>query len=310
MLEPMRDYFRDCISIQARDADRMRASVSFTPDLQGPPEVAHGGGVTAMLFELVRLFQEDREESLRLPQTVRIEATLHREVPLQAPLRAEVKVCDGRWQSRILRGETTLAEAQVQSVEAPLPRLPPETRREWEASQSSPFRVPGYERCLACGLRNPRGAQVRFRYTETLVWERLVPPPHYTTADGSPFPGLLCILGDEIGWWLGALHQGECGLSNRVTVCLGNPVGPGVPLLVLGDRSTVTSSDPKGRIWSSRAAIVTPDWQPVAAVEVQFAGSRAFTKMMLPGFAPGGDLAEVHRAFPRYAGMVSGSPRT
>ncbi|MBI2162725.1 MAG: hypothetical protein HYU32_01075, partial [candidate division NC10 bacterium] len=44
-LEPMEDYFRDRVQIETRDAERMRASVTFTPDLQGPPGAGHGGGV-------------------------------------------------------------------------------------------------------------------------------------------------------------------------------------------------------------------------------------------------------------------------
>jgi hypothetical protein len=39
----------------------------------------------------------------------------------------------------------------------------------------------------------------------------------------------------------------------------------------------------------------------VATAEVQFAGSRAFTKVMLPKFLPDEDPAGLHRAFPRYA---------
>ncbi|MBI2000399.1 MAG: hypothetical protein HYS69_04300, partial [candidate division NC10 bacterium] len=102
-------------------------------------------------------------------------------------------------------------------------------------------------------------------------------------------------------WWLGALRQGECGLSNRVIVCLGEPVLHGVPLLVVGPRSAVTTSDPKERIWQAQASVLTPDWHPVATCEVQFAGSRAFTKMMLPGFVPGEDRAAVRRVFSGYA---------
>ncbi|MBI2163035.1 MAG: hypothetical protein HYU32_02680, partial [candidate division NC10 bacterium] len=161
--------------------------------------------------------------------------------------------------------------------------------------------VPGYAFCLACGLQNARGVQVRFDYNGSLVWKRLVPQAHFRCGDGSLFPGFLCIVCDEVGWWLGALRQGECGLSNRVIVCLGEPVLHGVPLLVVGARSAVTTSDPKGRIWQAQASVLTPDWRPVATTQVQFAGSRAFTKIMLPGFVPGEDRAAVHRVFPGYA---------
>jgi hypothetical protein len=46
--------------------------------------------------------------------------------------------------------------------------------------------------------------------------------------------------------------------------------------------------------------IVTSDWKPVAAAEVEFAGSRAFSKIMLPRFVVGRDSGSLHRTFPRY----------
>jgi hypothetical protein len=297
-LQPMEEYFRDRVRIEARGPEGMQATVTLTPDLQGPPEAGHGGGVTGMLFELVRLFHGDCGNEVRVPRPVKIEAILHREVPLQVPLQATVVPVQGGWVSRILRGERLVAEAGVRPMTEPLAPPAPELRGQWERSRREAHAVPGYEFCLACGLRNPRGVQVRFDYNDQVVWKRLVPQPHFRCADGSLFPGYLCIVGDEIGWWLGALRQGECGLSNRVTVCLGAPVAHDVPLLILGARSAVTTSDPKGRVWQTRAAIMTPDWQPVATTEVQFAGSRAFTKLMLPGFVPGGDRAAVERVFP------------
>lgn len=301
-LQPMEDYFRDRVEIQARDPDRMRASVTFTPDLQGPPGAGHGGGVAAMLFEVVRIFQGEGAGALRIPRPVRIETVLHREVPLGVPLPAEVVATDGGWRSRILRGERPLAEAEVRPLEAPLPSLLSGVRREWELLKGQAHEVPGYEFCLACGLRNVRGAQIRFDYNDTLVWKHLQPQAHFLCADGTLFPGYLCIVCDEIGWWLGALRQGECGLSNRVTVCLGPPVARGMPLLVLGARSAVSTSDPKERVWQTQAAVVTQEWNPVATAEVQFAGSRAFTRMMLPGFLPDRDPDALRRVFPRYAG--------
>jgi len=297
-LQPMEAYFRDRVRIEARGPEGMRATVIFTPDLQGPPEAGHGGGVTGMLFELVRLFHDEGGGEDRVPRPVKIQAILHREVPLEVSLEATVVPMEGGWVSRILRGERSIAEAEVRPIVGPLTPPAPEVRGHWERSRGEASAVPGYEFCLACGLKNPRGVQVRFDYNAQVVWKQLVPQPHFRCADGGLFPGYLCIVGDEIGWWLGALRQGECGLSNRVTLCLGPPVAHGVPLLTLGARSAVTTSDPKGRLWQTRAAIVTLDWQPVATAEVQFAGSRAFTKLMLPGFVSGGDRAAVERIFP------------
>jgi hypothetical protein len=46
--------------------------------------------------------------------------------------------------------------------------------------------------------------------------------------------------------------------------------------------------------------ILSPDWKPVATAEIQFAGSRAFTRKMLPLFLPGSNPEDVNRIFPRY----------
>ena len=309
-LQPMQDFFHDRVSIGTRTPGRMQARVTFTADLQGPPEAGHGGGVTAMLFEMVRLFLDERGGAGLLPRPVRIDVDLHRAVPLETPLTAEVEPRAPGWHSRILREDRLLAEAVVSPMEEALSPVPPEMRRRWEGSNGQADEVPAYEFCLACGLYNARGAQVQFDYNDALVWKRLQPQGHFRCADGSLFPGYLCIVADEIGWWMGALRQGECGLSTRVTVCLGRPVPYGVPLLIVGDRLAVTASDTKGRIWQAPAAIVTPDWELVATARVQFAGSRAFTKAMLPRFLPGRDPAALRRAFPRYAAPVEASEGT
>jgi hypothetical protein len=304
-LQPMEAYFHDRVRIEARTADRLRASVTFPADLQGPPEAGHGGGVTAMLFELVRLFLDERGGAAGIPRPARIDATLHHGVPLETPLLAEVLARHAGWHCRLLRAEQPVAEAVVSPMEPELPPQPAGLRRKWEASHRDAHEVPGYEFCLACGLRNPRGVQVRFDYNDALIWKRLTPQAHFRCADGSLFAGYLMIVCDEIGWWLGALRQGECGLSNRVRVHLGRPVAYGTRLLALGDRSTVSTTDPKGRLWQTQAAVLTEDWTPVATAEVQFAGSRAFTKVMLPRFLPGADPAAVRRVFPRYAREAS-----
>jgi hypothetical protein len=309
-LQPMEDYFHDRVRIETRTRNQMQARVTFPTDLQGPPEAGHGGGVAAMLFELVRLFRDERGGATPMPRPVRIDVAIHRAVPLDTPLAAEVETAEGCWNSRILREDRLVAGAVVSPMLEPLVPVGPEIRRRWEDSNRQAHEVPGYEFCLACGLRNARGAQVRFDYNDALVWKRLQPQAHFRCADGSLFPGYLSIVADEIGWWMGALRQGECGLSTRVTVCLGRPVAYGVSLLIVGDRSAVTASDTKGRIWQTRAAIVTSDWTPVGTADVQFAGSRAFTRVMLPQFLPGGNPAALRRLFPRYAAPPEASECT
>ncbi len=253
-----------------------------------------------MLFEMVRLLEGERRGAIRVPRPVRVEATLHRELPLDTALDAEAERTPGGWCTRIHQQGRPIAEAEVCPLGRPLLPPSPEVRRVWEASQANAREVPGYEFCLGCGFSNPRGAQIRFDYNESVVWKRLTPQAHFRSSDGSLFPGYLCIVCDELGWWLGALRQGECGLSNRVVVYLGGPVGADIPLLAVGARSAVVASDKKGRVWQTALAIVTPEWSPVATAEVQFVGSRAFTKVMLSRFLPGNDPSAIRRAFPKY----------
>jgi len=153
---------------------------------------------------------------------------------------------------------------------------------------------------VGCGLKNPRGAQVRFDYNDAWMWKRLIPQAHFRTADGTLVPGYHAIVGDELGWWLGAVQQGECGLSSRLSLTLCPAIPHGTPLIAVGNRRALTTNDPKGCIWRAPVTILTEEWQPVAAAEVQFAGSRAFTRMMLPRFLWDADRTALQRVFPRY----------
>lgn len=305
-LTPLDAYLRERIAVSDRAADRLQATVRFTPELQGPPDSGHGGGITALLFELVRILVGERPGELRIPRPVRIEVTLHRPMPLETAISAEVAAAEGGWRARLAEGERVIVEAEIRPVPDPLPGPGPADRRAWEASRGEPHPVPAYEYCLGCGLKNPRGAQVRFDYDQSWMWKRLLPQPGFRAADGTLVPGYHTIVADELGWWLGAIRQGECGLSSRFSVTLGAPTPHAMPLIALGSRSALTSIDPKGRIWRVPVTILTEEWQPVAAAEVQFAGSRVFTKLMLPGFLWTDDREAVRRAFPRYQPEIAG----
>ena len=300
--ESMEDYLRRRLKVELLKLDRMRAVVKFPPDLQGPPEAGHGGGAAALLLEMVRMVAGERGGEMVLPRPLRIEVALHREIPLDTPLRAEVTSGGGIWHSRILREDRPIVDAEVCSAAAPPAAPSTDLRKAWEATRGDTFTVPGYEFCLGCGSRNPRGAQVRFECDDAFVWKRLTPQAHFRCEDGSLFPGYHIIVGDELGWWMGALRQGECGLSSKLSVILGDTVPFGTALLALGPRASVRTSDPKGRIWQTLAMILTPDWRPVASAEVEFAGSRAFSKVMLPRFIArtAADAASLRRTFPRH----------
>ncbi len=306
--ESMEDYLRGRLKVELLKLDRLRAVATFPPDLQGPPEAGHGGGAAALLFEMVRVVAGERGGEVALRRPVRIEVALHREIPLDTPLRAEVALRDGVWHSRIVRDERPLIEAEVHPSSLPVAVPTTELRRAWDEPRADAFTVPVYEFCLGCGVRNPRGTQIRFECDERFVWKCLQPQAHFRCEDGSLFPGYHIIVGDELGWWLGALRQGECGLSSRLVVTLGDTLTHGTQLLALGPRAEVRTSDPRGRIWQTHTLIVTPDWHPVASAEVEFAGSRAFSKIMLPRFIAGAssDAASLRRTFPRHKDLWLG----
>ena len=307
-LEPFDECLRARLKVELLKLESLRASLSLSPELQGPPAAGHGGGAAALLLEMIRMVVGERGDEAVLPRPIRIEVAFHHTLPLEIPLRAEVDRRDGVWQGRILHDDKPLIEAVVRPV-PPLAPVGSDLRNRLGTAASS-LPVPRYEWCLACGRSNPRGAQLRFAYTEEVVWQSLTPPPGFRSRDGSVALGYFCVVGDELGWWLGALRQGECGLSSRLVVTLGHPVRFGTSLLAVGDRSTVRSVNPKGRLWDTEAMIVTGDWKPVAKAEVRFAGSRAFSKTMLPGFIREDEAAAVQQAFPRYADHLEEEPES
>jgi len=138
----MEDYLRSRLKVELLKLDRMRAVATFPPDLQGPPEAGHGGGASALLFEMVRMVAGERGGEMVLPRPLRIEVVLHREIPLDTPLRAEVTSADGVWHSRILRDDRPVLEASVSPATLPTPST--DLRRTWEARGGDTFTLPGY----------------------------------------------------------------------------------------------------------------------------------------------------------------------
>ncbi len=296
-MEPMEAYFRERMAVERVGDEGLVATTSFPTDLQGPPDTTHGGGVTTMLLELTRLYLATVGETAALEGAVSMEVRLHRPLPLETSVRGTVRRVEGGWHSRIDLDQRPIAEAEVRLADR-VPAPEPVIRSAWDASTHSGALVPAYPMCLGCGVQNARGAQVRFQYDGDWMWRSLAPQPHFRCADGRLFPGYLAIVCDELGWWLGALRQGECGVSNRLSLTLATPAHGG-PLLALGPRALVTGTDPRGRVWQTQTFVVTPDWRPVAAAAVQFVGSPGFTRLMLPRFLRLDDAGAVARAFPR-----------
>jgi len=191
-----------------------------------------------------------------------------------------------------------LAEGVVSAGEIPLDAA--WVVEAWRNARTPVGRLPGTATCLACGSANPLGLQLRFEYNDRFVWREFEPRLPYRSPDDELHPALATVALDEIGWWLGALDQEECGVTNDITITLLSPLRPG-PLLVLGDRTAVRrGDDPRGRYSMAEAFLLTLSGAPLAVGRVRFAGSRAYTKRLLPAFVAESGEA-IYRIFPRYA---------
>ena len=74
---------------------------------------------------------------------------------------------------------------------------------------------------------------------------------------------------------------------------------PFAPLLALGDRAAVRPDhDPRGRYVRAQGCLLTPDGVPLAACEVRFAGSAAYTRRLLQPFLETTDPEILFRLFP------------
>lgn len=306
-LEPMERYLAACLTERTitPDGRRFTARLEFPDDLQGPPGAGHGGAVSAAVMLAAGALLQRRGEGVRhlLPLTTTM--ALHRELPLEVPVEVEAALdpaAGDRGPCRVAfrRGDVISVEGVALAGPQPLPVADPDVAAECLRRAGDRFVLPGVEYCLACGLKNPRGLRLRFDCNDEFVWKRLSPPPHFGAGEGTLGPAFAHIVLDEIGWWVGALRFGECGVTNHLVVTLLAPLPAGRPLLVVARRADVEPMDRKGRIWKGRAQIADEGGEPLALAEVVFAGSRAFSKAMMPAFLAGSEAAEVRRVFPQH----------
>ncbi len=253
-------------------ADAPRGRVAFPRDFQGFPGTVHGGAVAALFY---------RVTTPRPP--VRLRMDLLRGVPTETPLRLITGSAGTTARVALAQDERRLAEAEL--VRGAVPAVDPRPAlTAWQSREGAEDGVPATATCLACGSGNPLGLALRLRFDDRFLWQEYAPPAHYRAADGSMHPALATVALDELGWWLGALAQQECGVTTEVTVSVFQPL-PFRPLLLLGDRAAVQpDEDPRGRYLRARAFLLSADGALLAAAEVRFAGSPAYTKRLLQPF--------------------------
>lgn len=270
-------------------AEAARGQIRVPPDLHGFPGTAHGGAVAALFHRLALP---------RPPVSLRLELTCG--VPTDTPLRLLTGSTGQAARLSLAQGDRPLAEATLSR--GAVPAIDPATVASLaglRATAHAPHdEVPRTATCLACGAANPVGVGLRLLLNEHLVWRECTPPPGYRTRDGWTHPALAMIALDELGWWLGALAHGECGVTTEVAITLVKPI-PFAPLFVVGDRRAVhADADPRGRFCRARGYLLTSDGDPLAMGEVRFAGSRAYTRRLVGPFLETTTLDRLTRIFP------------
>ncbi len=304
-MESMEEFFAGRFALRrSADGRALDGEITFTPDLQGPPDRAHGGGVAAACLRVAAEVLGGAQVAGPMGGSVAgalplgITMSLKEEFPLGAPVKVEAEAAgDAACTLRLVGPKGVIAEATGGRPPGPPPDPRP-ARARWEAARTTFLTVPGTAGCLACGSENPRGLFMRLEYNDDFVWKVLTPRPHFQHRDGTAFWGTAPILLDEIGWWLGALQAQEFGVTNVVAVTLHRPI-PAGDLIVLGSRADLRQVNK--RTWHAAAFLLDPAWNVLATAEVEFAASRVYAKLLLPAFAAAGDQASLRRVFPKYA---------
>lgn len=267
-------------------ADAPRGRVTVPAELHGFPATAHGGAIAALFY---------RATTPRPPVQLRME--LLRGVPTATPLALTTGRSGALARLALAQAGRHLAMAEL-SREAVALADPAPTLEAWRGDSVADGEVPGSATCLACGPANRLGLALRFRFNARFLWREYAPRDTYRAADGSLHAACVAIALDELGWWLGALAQGECGVTTELVLTVHRRL-PFAPILVLGDRTAVRADDdPRGRYVRGRGLVVSEDGRLLAAADIRFGGSRAYTKRLLEPFLETTEREVLFRFFP------------
>ena len=259
----------ECLSLEREGKGRLTLAAT----LQGFPETAHGGGVLGA-FDLIAARAMNAAGAARM-----LTAQIQRTIPLQTSLPLTVEASAAMVALTLGDDGKPLARCRVTRgvTEATRPL------NGWSGPPEKSLGFPTARGCLACGSENPIGLRVRLRFDDRWVWAEYRPSETYRAADGRIAAALFTVLLDEMAWWLGALATGEAGVTTDIHVTLHRPTHPfGEPLLAVGPRERVVVTDERGHFWRTETAVLAADGTLLASGAIVFAGSRVYSKRLIP----------------------------
>ena len=259
----------ECLGLEREGKGRLTLAAT----LQGFPETAHGGGVLGA-FDLIAARAMNAAGAARM-----LTAQIQRTIPLQTSLPLTVEASAAMVALTLGDDGKPLARCRVTRgvTEATRPL------NGWSGPPEKSLGFPTARGCLACGTENPIGLRVRLRFDDRWVWSEYHPSETYRAADGGIAPALFTVLLDEMAWWLGALATGEAGVTTDIHVTLHRPTDPfGEPLLAIGPRERVVVTDERGHFWRTETAVLAADGTLLASGAIVFAGSRVYSKRLIP----------------------------
>lgn len=276
----------ECLSLEREG----KSQLTLAATLQGFPETAHGGGVLAA-FDLIAARALNAASAARM-----VKAQIQRTIPLQTSLPLTVRASTGDVALTLGDDVKPLARARVELAPPTTPPL-----NGWSGPPEKSLGFPTARGCLACGSENPIGLRVRLRFDDRWVWAEYRPSETYRTTDGRIAPALFTVLLDEMAWWLGALAMGEAGVTTDILITLHRPTHPfGEPLLAVGPRDRVAVADEKGHFWKTETAVLAADGAVLASGAITFAGSRVYSKRLVPQLLKTNPPESLRPIFPSY----------
>ncbi len=272
-----------------------QGQVTLPPLLQGYSGNGQGGGLATLAWELARPLTPQE-----FTYPVRVVLRILRSVEVQVPLGVSAvrDPTSSACEVTLTREGRALAEARVQWGPGVQVTESPTEDFARLAKTTAPWGTAHTAMCLGCGVRNPIGLQARFQYDDTAMWHLHRPGPALAWGAAQCYPGAMFVGLDELAWWLGALRMAEAGVTTEITITLLASQPFDEPVLFAGSRARVVSADPRDRIWRVGAWALSVRGHPLAHADVRFAGSRVYTKRVIPSFLETSPREVVQQIFP------------